>query len=32
METTFTNVYENSLWGNNNNAEYKGSSGGGSDV
>lgn len=32
METTFTNVYEKSLWGNNNNAEYKGSSGGGSDV
>uniref|UniRef100_A0A6C0DQM4 Methyltransferase domain-containing protein n=1 Tax=viral metagenome TaxID=1070528 RepID=A0A6C0DQM4_9ZZZZ len=32
METYFTNVYENSIWGNNNNYEYNGSSGGGSDI
>ena len=32
MEQTFTNVYESNLWGNNNNAEYNGSSGGGSEV
>ena len=32
MEQTFTEVYEKSCWGNNNNAEYSGSSGGGSDV
>ena len=32
MQSYFTNIYENSTWGNNNNSEYKGSSGGGSDV
>jgi hypothetical protein len=32
MEETFTTVYEKKSWGNNNNAEYSGSSGGGSDV
>ena len=32
MEQVFTNVYENRIWGNNNHAEYNGSSGGGSDV
>jgi hypothetical protein len=32
MEQTFTNVYESNLWGNNNNTEYNGSSGSGSDV
>ena len=33
MELIFTNVYENKLWGdNNNNTEYKGSSGSGSDI
>ena len=32
MEQIFTNIYENSIWGNNNNPEYNGSSGGGSDV
>ena len=32
METTFTNIYENSVWGNNENNNYKGSSGGGSDI
>ena len=30
MEQIFTNVYESKIWGNNNNAEYNGSSGGGS--
>lgn len=32
MEQTFTNVYESKLWGNNNVAEYSGSSGGGSTL
>ena len=32
MEDTFTYVYENSQWGNNNNTEYSGSSGCGSDI
>ena len=32
MEQCFTNVYENNLWGNNNAAEYSGSSGDGSSV
>ena len=32
MESVFTNVYENKLWGNNNCIEYSGSSGGGSDI
>ena len=32
MEQIFTNVYEHCIWGNNNNFEYKGSSGGGSDI
>ena len=32
MEDYFTYVYENSIWGNNNNTEYNGSSGGGSDI
>ena len=32
MEKVFTNVYENNIWGNNNNTEYSGSSGGGSDI
>jgi hypothetical protein len=32
MESFFTNVYEDKKWGDNNNTEYKGSSGGGSDV
>ena len=32
MEHIFTNIYENSVWGNNNNKEYKGSSGLGSEV
>jgi hypothetical protein len=32
MEQVFTNVYENKVWGNNNNAEYNGSSGNGSDI
>jgi len=32
MERTFTYIYENSHWGTNNNTEYKGSSGGGSDI
>jgi hypothetical protein len=31
MEDIFTNIYENCVWGNNNN-EYKGSSGGGSKI
>ncbi len=30
MEAVFTNIYENHLWGNNNNIEYSGSSGDGS--
>lgn len=32
MEQCFTNVYENNLWGNNNIAEYSGSSGDGSSL
>ena len=32
MEDIFTNVYENNIWGNNNNTEYCGSSGGGSHI
>ena len=32
MESYFTNVYENKIWGNNNESGYAGSSGGGSDV
>jgi hypothetical protein len=32
MEQIFTNIYENCVWGSNNNAEYKGTSGGGSDI
>ena len=32
MEQIFTNIYENSAWGNDNNSEYAGSSGPGSEV
>ena len=32
MEHIFTNIYEYNYWGNNNNSEYKGSSGGGSYI
>jgi len=32
MEDFFTYTYENKIWGDNNNKEYNGSSGGGSDV
>ena len=32
MEQVFTNIYENNIWGNNNNFVYNGSSGGGSDL
>jgi hypothetical protein len=32
MEQCFTNVYETKLWGNNNNPEYNGGSGDGSDI
>jgi hypothetical protein len=32
MEKIFSNVYENKLWGNNNNSFYNGSSGRGSDI
>src|ERR1700722_17257117 len=32
MDKIFTDIYEKSVWGSNNNREYKGSSGGGSDV
>jgi hypothetical protein len=32
MEEVFTNVYEKKLWGNNNNTEYAGSSGCGSEI
>ena len=32
MEDIFTNVYERNVWGNNGNAEYNGSSGGGSEI
>ena len=31
METIFTNIYENEEWGDNNEQDYRGSSGGGSD-
>jgi len=32
MEQVFTNIYENKIWGNNNNSEYNGSSGAGSNI
>jgi hypothetical protein len=32
MEEVFTNVYETDIWGNNQNTEYKGSSGPGSSI
>ena len=32
MEEIFTNIYENKIWGDNNNNNYRGTSGGGSDV
>lgn len=32
METTFTKIYENKLWGDNNNYYYSGSSGQGSSI
>jgi hypothetical protein len=32
MENIFTNIYETKLWGNNNNTNYSGGSGWGSDV
>ena len=32
MEQIFTKLYENNIWGNNNNSEYKGSSGEGSCI
>lgn len=32
MEEIFTNIYENKLWGDNNNMGYKGSSGNGSEI
>jgi hypothetical protein len=32
MDQVFTKVYENNAWGNNNNVEYNGSSGPGSDI
>ena len=32
MESVFTDIYEKNSWGNNNNSEYSGSSGGGSDI
>ena len=32
MNETFTYIYENKVWGDNNNNEYNGSSGGGSDI
>jgi len=32
MEEFFTYTYENKIWGDNNNKEYNGSSGGGSDI
>jgi hypothetical protein len=32
MEDIFTEIYEKSIWGNNNNLEYSGSSGSGSDI
>jgi hypothetical protein len=32
MEKTFTYIYENNIWGSNNNNEYSGSSGDGSSI
>jgi len=32
MEEVFTNIYENKFWGDNNNINYNGSSGGGSEI
>lgn len=32
MDKVFTNIYENKIWGDNNNKEYNGSSGGGSSI
>jgi hypothetical protein len=32
MDTIFTHIYENNVWGNNKNSNYSGSSGGGSDI
>lgn len=32
MESTFTNIYENKIWGDNENNNYSGSSGEGSDL
>lgn len=32
MELVFTQIYENTIWGNNRNSSYRGSSGGGSDI
>ena len=32
MESTFTNIYENKIWGDNENNNYSGSSGPGSDI
>jgi hypothetical protein len=32
MESVFTHIYENNVWGNNNSTEYNGSSGGGSEI
>lgn len=32
MEDVFTDIYENRCWGNNNNSNYKGSSGSGSEI
>ena len=32
MESTFTNIYENKIWGDNENSNYSGSSGPGSDI
>jgi len=32
MEQIFSSIYENKVWGDNNNSEYNGSSGGGSDI
>ena len=32
MNQIFTNIYENNIWGNNNNDEYNGCSGGGSAI
>jgi hypothetical protein len=32
MQSFFTHIYEHSIWGDNNNSEYRGSSGGGSEI